>query len=209
MVAIDIESALRSRFAEHSETLATKGVAHTNSPQAAVAIIFAEADWKLLFIKRADHQNDPWSGHVALPGGRLDPTDLDLEVTARRETLEEVGLELRDEYLWGPLSPVQARSRSSTPMWVMPYVYRVSGKCPPLTLNYEVQAARWIPVTQLLEPRAQSNVVFDTHPGKLQLPAWSVDDFTIWGLTYFIVRSLIEPLFSFEFSLAGKSKEQS
>lgn len=192
MIAIDIETALRLRVAEHD----AKNSAIPGEQQAAVALIFAEDDWKLLFIKRAHHPSDPWSGHVALPGGRLDPGDASLEATARRETREEVGIELLDRHLWGKLAPLQARSRSTTnQVWVVPYVYRLTGTCPPLSLNHEVQAARWIAVDQLLSPLASDSVVIDTNPGKLSFPAWISHDFTIWGLTYFIVRSLLEPLF--------------
>ncbi|HXD48267.1 MAG TPA: NUDIX domain-containing protein, partial [Gemmatimonadaceae bacterium] len=41
---------------------------------------------ELLMIKRAETELDPWSGHIACPGGRMEPTDRDLEQTAVRET---------------------------------------------------------------------------------------------------------------------------
>ncbi|MCA9639821.1 MAG: NUDIX domain-containing protein, partial [Myxococcales bacterium] len=63
---------------------------------AAVAAVLrpTDADTEVLLIRRAEHEGDPWSGHMAFPGGRHDPTDPDLLTTARRETLEEVGLDL-------------------------------------------------------------------------------------------------------------------
>ena len=50
---------------------------------------------ELLVIRRAEHPLDPWSGHMAFPGGRRELTDPDLSHTALRETFEEVGLDLR------------------------------------------------------------------------------------------------------------------
>ena len=41
--------------------------------RAAVALILrdpGDASLEFLLIKRADYEGDPWSGHVALPGGR-------------------------------------------------------------------------------------------------------------------------------------------
>ena len=41
--------------------------------RAAVALVLRPGDageLELLLIKRADYEGDPWSGHVALPGGR-------------------------------------------------------------------------------------------------------------------------------------------
>src|ERR1035437_8323829 len=66
--------------------------------EAAVALILRETvdgEVELLFIKRAARGDDPWSGQIALPGGRHQASDQSLEDTAVRETLEEVGLELR------------------------------------------------------------------------------------------------------------------
>src|SRR5213596_3679172 len=51
-------------------------------------------DPELLMIKRADAEGDPWSGHIACPGGRMEPGDHDLEQTAIRETWEETGVDL-------------------------------------------------------------------------------------------------------------------
>src|SRR5215471_21768996 len=63
---------------------------------AAVAAILRdrEGEAEVLLIRRAQKTGDPWSGHMAFPGGRQDPSDLDLLHTAVRETQEEVGLEL-------------------------------------------------------------------------------------------------------------------
>lgn len=52
-------------------------------------------DPEVLFIKRATREGDRWSGHVALPGGGRDPSDVDDRAVAIRETMEEVGLDLK------------------------------------------------------------------------------------------------------------------
>ena len=67
--------------------------------QAAVAAILRPnvgiAGYDILFIRRAEYEGDPWSGHMALPGGRVDPQDRDEEAAAIREVHEEVGIDLR------------------------------------------------------------------------------------------------------------------
>lgn len=61
---------------------------------------FFSQDWvkngdpEVLFIKRASRVGDRWTGHVALPGGKRDPEDVDDKAAAIRETSEEVGLSL-------------------------------------------------------------------------------------------------------------------
>ena len=60
----------------------------------AVTLRMGEREPELLLIKRSEHEGDPWSGHVACPGGRREPGDADLAATAMRETLEETGIDL-------------------------------------------------------------------------------------------------------------------
>src|SRR6185295_16981272 len=64
--------------------------------RASVAMVLAESGGEvdLLLIHRATRDDDPWSGHMAFPGGRRHPDDTDVVHTAVRETLEEVGIDL-------------------------------------------------------------------------------------------------------------------
>jgi len=164
--------------------------------KAAVAIVLTDSSHEILFIKRPIHPADPWSGHVALPGGRHEPLDPHLEATARRETWEEVGLELSPESFWGALAPILATARVTIhPMWVTPHVYRIRGGVPALQLKPdEAASARWIPLTQLLDPRHQSQVQVRRDGLDLKFPSWEIDDYTIWGLTYLIMRTFLRPL---------------
>jgi 8-oxo-dGTP pyrophosphatase MutT (NUDIX family) len=49
---------------------------------------------QLCFIRRAFNSRDRWSGHIAFPGGKIEPTENSLEC-AVRETMEEIGLDLQ------------------------------------------------------------------------------------------------------------------
>ena len=81
--------------------------------RAAVALILrdpGDGTLEFLMIKRADYEGDPWSGHVALPGGRHEQGDPTLEATAIRETWEETGCSRRSRSL--RMSPCSALIRS-------------------------------------------------------------------------------------------------
>src|SRR5207253_2021742 len=97
-----------------------------NERYAAVAAVFragADDQPELLMIKRAEHEGDPWSGHVALPGGRMDPRDRDLEQTAVRETWEETGIDIeRDGYVLGRLDDLAPRMPVLPPLVIRPFV---------------------------------------------------------------------------------------
>src|ERR1700741_4973269 len=78
---------------------------------------------ELLMIKRAEMEGDPWSGHIACPGGRMEPRDRDLEQTAIRETWEETGVDLeRHGRILGTLDDIRPRSPHLPPLVIRPFV---------------------------------------------------------------------------------------
>src|SRR5512137_2241570 len=64
--------------------------------RAAVSIVLRDppGGLEVLFIRRSEREGDLWSGHVAFPGGRVEPGEGVVEA-AIRETEEEVGIDLR------------------------------------------------------------------------------------------------------------------
>ena len=83
---------------------------------------------ELLFIRRAEHEKDPWSGQMGFPGGRAEPGDPGPEATAVRETLEETGLDLAgDGERLGALDEVKALARGRpVDLVIAPFVFRLS-----------------------------------------------------------------------------------
>jgi len=160
---------------------------------AAVAVILAPDPDSILLIRRADQAGDPWSGHMALPGGRQDPAEPDLMTTAVRETSEEVGLVLRPEDLLGSLDDVVPRTPALPPIAVRPYVFAL-GRRPELTLNPEVAAARWIPLDLLLHPDTYHSVRLEIRGESREFPAYRLDDSVVWGMTERILSGLLEHL---------------
>jgi 8-oxo-dGTP pyrophosphatase MutT (NUDIX family) len=158
---------------------------------AAVAVILAPDPDSVLLIRRAEQAGDPWSGHMALPGGRQDPAEADLVTTAIRETAEEVGLDLRPEHLLGSLDDVVPRTPSLPPIAVRPFVFALDRR-PELTLNPEVAAARWIPLDLLLHPDTYHSVQLEIRGESREFPAYRLDDSVVWGMTERILTKLVE-----------------
>ena len=81
---------------------------------------------ELLLIRRAEKEGDPWSGHMALPGGRHQAGDPDLLSTALRETREEVGLVVPPAAVLGELVEVRPQMRRARiPITVVSWVAAV------------------------------------------------------------------------------------
>src|SRR5256885_8830171 len=83
---------------------------------AAVALVLSgdPSDLQLCFIRRVEKQNDPWSGHMAFPGGRASAGDASARAVAEREAREEVALHLQDSHWIGALSDLPVRSEEHT-----------------------------------------------------------------------------------------------
>jgi 8-oxo-dGTP pyrophosphatase MutT (NUDIX family) len=158
--------------------------------RAAVAVVAHDAavEPEMLFIERARHPADPWSGHMAFPGGRVDPGDTDARAAAERETLEEVGLSLARAELLGRLDDVQAGVRLVAPLVLSAFVYRLDTRAA-LTLNHEVAEALWVPVPTLLDPARHVG----HRRGPTKWPGICVGDperHVVWGLTYRLLEGL-------------------
>jgi 8-oxo-dGTP pyrophosphatase MutT (NUDIX family) len=155
--------------------------------RAAVALVVrpAPADLELLLIRRAPRLGDPWSGHMALPGGKQDVLDPDLQATAIRETLEEVGIDLRaGGHTLGSLDDVHTLGVPVPPMAISPYVFAVPAGTPARP-NMEVQAAFWIAIRDLAHPRARAEYLHELDADRsVRFPALQHGGNTIWGLTY-------------------------
>lgn len=165
--------------------------------QAAVAAILRSVagEPEVLFIRRAEHPSDPWSGHMAFPGGRHDPTDPDLLDTARRETLEELGLDLgRHARLLGMLDEIEAIARGRrTGMVIRPYVFALDEE-PELSPNDEVAEVVWAPLVPMLRGENATTLPYRRDGLDLVLPGYDVGGRVVWGLTYEMLQRLFSLL---------------
>jgi len=151
---------------------------------------------EVLLIRRALQANDPWSGHMAFPGGRMDPTDPDLLATAIRETAEEVGLQLdAGAHLVGRLDDLPAIARGRpVGLVIAPFVFAVEGDMPLQPNLQEVEELVWAPLSPFY--RGERNVAhpYELEGRKISLPGYDVEGRTVWGLTHRMLESLFETL---------------
>lgn len=147
---------------------------------------------ELLFILRAEHGGDPWSGHVAFPGGRCDRGDESLWATAVREAREETALDLNaiGERL-GQLDDVHPRTPVLPSIAITPFVVLVPAEAAPHP-GPEVDEVFWIPLLDLANPRYRGTVEIPGPAGPQAHPCIRYGRYEIWGLTYRIVTQLLE-----------------
>jgi 8-oxo-dGTP pyrophosphatase MutT (NUDIX family) len=168
-------------------------VAERDEPfvEAAVALVLRTTPGgviELLFIKRATRDDDPWSGQIALPGGRHDPDDESLEATAVRETFEEVSIDLRrDGAVIGALDEVRPRIPQLPPVIVRPYVTTV-GAHVDVTPSEEVAEMFWAPLDLILARESQRETEIVVRDVSVRRSAIHYRGHIIWGMTEAILR---------------------
>ena len=164
--------------------------------QAAVTILLREQNStaELLIIKRAEHPRDPWSGHLALPGGRAEAQDTHLIATAARETWEEVGINLVvEEHFIGRLETLIPNNPRLPQIEITPLIAVVPAEFS-LELSEEVAAAFWLPVRTL-----QMNGLSEIYPFNydkiiVKYPAYPSPQGLIWGITQRILTEFLRLL---------------
>lgn len=161
--------------------------------RAAVALILRVAgdrQVELLMIKRAAWEGDPWSGQMALPGGRHESGESPLQ-TAVRETREETALDLEhDGVILGRLDDVAPGAVLLPRLVITPFVAAIDG-AHALTWNDEVAEAFWMPVEELRAPGASREAVVELSSGPRRVACFQYRGYTIWGLTERILRRFL------------------
>jgi 8-oxo-dGTP pyrophosphatase MutT (NUDIX family) len=164
---------------------------------AAVALVLAgdPSYLQLCFIRRVEKQNDPWSGHMAFPGGRASPGDASARTVAEREAREEVGLALQDSQWIGALSDIPVRLGGvETSMVLSSSVYYVGVEVPVLVPNEEVAEVYWVSLEHLWDQRNATQLSLARNGECLIFPAIRLGDHLIWGLTLRVLTLLSDAL---------------
>lgn len=162
--------------------------------EAAVALILrATSPMEMLVIKRATFEGDPWSGHMALPGGRWERSDAGLLYTAMRETREETGIDLISLGTpLGRLPDVNPASPRLPAMRIAPFVFGVPGAVDAAVTSHEVESVHWVPVERLREPDSNTTVRIQFPGFSKTFPSYTVGEEHVWGLTHRILSRFLD-----------------
>jgi len=167
--------------------------AHEPSPKglrfAAVSIMVRGTRFpSVLLIKRAERTGDPWSGQIAFPGGKMQSGDETPRDTAIRETREEVGVDLSRGAEFLGYAPTATTHTGN--LKVVPAVFMLKEGVE-ISPNEEVASYRWVDLEDLTAPKAKTTYRLNYDGGIVEMPAFRVDDYVVWGLTHRILNSVL------------------
>jgi len=151
-------------------------------------------DTELLVIRRAVQDRDPWSGHMALPGGRVQVEDRDLVATAVRETMEETAVHLGTGAL-GRVDVMRPAGRGLPPITIWPFVFKVDPSTPArVNSPREVDRVYWLRLAELTAERNRSVHRVTRDGTSFRFPCIRVEGEIIWGITYRILEGFLAVL---------------
>lgn len=158
--------------------------------EASVALYIVPDPDRMLIIRRAERDGDPWSGQLALPGGRWEQGDQDLLATAMRETEEEVGFRPPNGSAISQLDDLAPRTASLPPVLVRPWLVML--KHPPeLRLNSEVAEASWVRFETLNADGILRDASVTTGTRQFSTAGYHLEVGLLWGMTERIVTPVI------------------
>jgi 8-oxo-dGTP pyrophosphatase MutT (NUDIX family) len=144
--------------------------------------------WHFILIERSTY-NGQHSGQMAFPGGKPDPTDPHLEFTARRESLEEIGIPTdQGQHLktlskvWIPVSGFE----------VSPFVF-LHEQAPLLQPDpREVQEIISVSVSDLLADSSLTSKDIEIPGGQIleAHPCFLLNNKIVWGATALMLNEV-------------------
>jgi len=162
----------------------------TARPRAAVALLLTSDPDRLLLIRRAEREGDPWSGNLALPGGRWQANDLDLVATAIRETEEETGVTLDRAWCCAQLDDLVPTTAALPPILVRPFVFLLPDAISP-GVSGEVAHAAWIPLADVVAEGVYRPHTIEVRGAPRTVSGYHLPEGFLWGMTERILTPVL------------------
>ncbi|GJM17602.1 MAG: coenzyme A pyrophosphatase [Thermodesulfobacteriota bacterium] len=161
---------------------------------ASVMMILKKSDpgYSLLFIKRPESEKDPFSGHMAFPGGSMEKDDSSKLETAIRETHEEVGINItQSARIIGTLHDVNPNNPRARNYVVTPYLSVLNEEVTIIPEAKEVETTVWVPMRHLVDDRNKEIRIRERDGRQVEDYAYNYEQYLIWGMTGRILHQFL------------------
>lgn len=183
-----VEAQFEMAHVKREKVLANSLDSQNYRPSAVLILLYPndQQQTSVLLIERMTYDGHH-SGQIALPGGKVEPADIDLEATALREFFEETGADAAPTII-GKLTPVFI---PVSKFMVQPFVSYVEQKPNFSASTYEVNELIEWEITHLLNPDIIKETTIEPTPGlKLKIPYFDVQGKVLWGATAMMLNEL-------------------
>ena len=183
---------LRQRLAvfDYRADLAACEATYPSARLGAVLVLFYPQDGQAtLVLTRRTPTLRLHSGQISLPGGRIDPEDDSAASAARRETLEELGVQTSELPLLGPMEPVYTFASNFI---LLPFVAFAPARPTFIPNPFEVAEVIELPLRHLLEPTIVENEIWEIRGERRLIAFYRFGEHKIWGATARVLRQMLE-----------------
>ena len=149
-----------------------------------ILLYLKDNEWYFPLMVRTTNDRDRHSGQISLPGGKKEEYDENFEVTAKRETSEEMGIDIHYNRIIREMSPIYIPPSN---FYVRAFV-SYTKKNPKFILQ-KTEAVELIefPVTALLSLSEQPEMMVLPSSRGVQVPVINFNNYIIWGATSMIL----------------------
>lgn len=190
MKSFDVLRAALERNVSHDGPL-------SDAPRhASVCVLVADASPipHICFIRRAKWDGDPWSEHIAFPGGSRMGNETP-DQTVRREVKEEVGVALEEEAELTPLPQLRIRLAGRERLLLLDsFVHHIKGPLPLLQHGPEVESAFWTPISDLWNAHNLDHLMLGDQGDTLVYPAVRLPQGMLFGITLRVLTLLSDQI---------------
>lgn len=178
----------------HNERFITNRVPSESTRQSAVLIAFYPYEGKvhLPLILRPVYDGSH-GGQMALPGGKMEPTDEDLVRTALREAQEEIGVKAIDVTILGQLTDVFIPVSNFN---VKPIVGYLDYKPDFFPDKKEVDEIFEVRFSDFLNFDKKGIRNINVGNRQMEVPGFDIQNQWVWGATALIMNEIVEILTS-------------
>jgi len=146
----------------------------------------------LLFIKRPENDKDPFSGHMAFPGGKRKQSDESRLETAMRETYEEIGVDLNGiARVLGTLDDINPNNPRANHYIVTPYLCYLHEEVEFKPDAHEVEEVLWVPIEHLRDDNNRMVRPRERDGKQIEDYVYNYGQYIIWGMTGRIVNQFL------------------
>ncbi len=154
-----------------------------------IPLVTLNGEWHLVFTRRTNsvrtHQNE-----VSFPGGSFEPSDINIEYTALRETNEEIGISSEGIEILGALPPLSTITGFS----VFPFVAILAWPTLMKINNSEVDSVFTIPLNWLMndDNHYEEDYYNEKYGIRRVIHYKDYQGEHLWGFTANVVRELTD-----------------
>jgi 8-oxo-dGTP pyrophosphatase MutT (NUDIX family) len=153
-----------------------------------IGLIHVGEDFLIPMIQKPSREK-VHGGQMAFPGGRMEMEDEDLEVTALRETWEEIGIKDKDVKIIGsgPLLDVFASNHLVKPYYG---IIKLEAPVKYKTNPDEVAKLIEVPLSSLLDVKTHTDHYIEKY--RIKVKAYQYENNTIWGASGKMLEHFLE-----------------